>query len=185
MADGRRPTTQGQFRSAVSPQERTPSTTFLKQPLPAKYFHRAAKAFANFSLSKFPKKRSEHARQEHKAGSVDSTPSNYVPHPKIKDPAAVQAVHRKIMTHQLSALQKANTLNQGMTLTVPKATIKELLPSYNEKKGTVNLSEMLNLMRQKMKGTEFYTRGNPTLNRLTLQSQVDQIIKSVTEKAKK
>src|SRR5262245_2096000 len=132
-------------KSALSPKPtqqpaKTALAPLVKRPLPAKYYRRAAKAFKNFTLSKFPKD--------------SKPPHNYVHHKQIKDPAAVQAVHRKIMTQQISTLRKANTLNQGLTLTLPKATIKKLLPSYKEKAGKIDLSELLGLLRRKMKGTE-------------------------------
>jgi hypothetical protein len=152
------------------PQSRQVQTSFaprLTQPLPAKSLTKAKSVFKNFSLSKFAK---------------GSLPMNYVR--ESKHPAKVFAVQKKVISRQIEALKESGTRSQGMTLTLPKGTINKLLPSYNKKAGTVDLSDLLNAMAQKMRGTEFYSNGNPTLNRLALQSQVNQIIQSVKEAKK-
>ena len=71
-----------------------------------------------------------------------------------------------------------------MTIALPEATIKQLLPSYDAKAGTIDLGEVMRLIQQNMRGTEFYAKGNPTLNRLAIQSQVQQIIDTVKQGAK-
>jgi hypothetical protein len=152
-------------KASASDHQVTPSEALLKRPLPAESIAKARSAFKNFSLSKF-------------AGQ--STPSNYVP--AGETPAAV---HRKIIAQHMQKLSEEDTSNQGMTLALPTGEIKNFLPSYSEKGGTAALSDVLSLLTKKMSGTEFYANGNPTLNRLALQSQVDQIIQSVKQETKK
>ncbi len=141
-----------------------------KRMLPDKSVAKARKLFANFSLSKFAR---------------DSLPPSHVP--AGKGPETVNAAQRKNISRKIAALKgtDATNPNPGMTLALPEGKIKNFLPSYNEKAGTLDLGDVLQLMTQKMKGTQFFTNGNPTLNRMALQSQVDQIINSVKQGAKK
>jgi hypothetical protein len=66
---------------------------------------------------------------------------------------------------------------------LPDAVIAELLPSFNVAAGTVDLTELLGVLRQRMQGTDFYASGNPTLNRVVqdfaLLSQVQAYIKAI------
>jgi len=136
---------------------RKPATALApKVVLPAKYWDKAEKVFEKFSLSRF---------------TQDSRPATYVPRLKENDPQAVRDVQRKLITQQIKALPNADALNPGMTLGLTPAEMKKLLPSFDKDAGTVELSELLALLRQKMKGTEFYATGNPTLNRLALKSK--------------
>jgi hypothetical protein len=43
----------------------------------------------------------------------------------------------------------------------------------------------MSLIQQNIRGTEFYASGNPTLNRLAIQSQVQQIIDNIKQDGKK
>jgi len=152
----------------TSPEPQQPRTTFappLKRPLPAKSVAKAGSAFKNFSLSKF-------------AGQ--STPPHYVPAGETPT-----TVHRKIIMQHMQKLSETDTSNGAMTFALPQATIKKLLPSYNPDAATIDLSDVMNLIAKNMRGTEFYSNGNPTLNRLALQSQVQQIISTVTQGVKK
>jgi hypothetical protein len=145
----------------------TPLAAALAQRLkqtPPKSLAKASSVFRNFSLSKFAEK---------------SAPSNYVR--SQKNPAAVQ---RKLIEHQLQKLRKADTPNRGMTLALPRATIKKLLPSFNAKMATANLKDVMKLITKNMGGTEFYANGNPTLNRLALQSRVQEIVAPVKKQSK-
>jgi hypothetical protein len=72
-----------------------------------------------------------------------------------------------------------------MTLDIPLDQIKSALPSYDDQARTVELSDVLALVSRKLSGAEFYSVGNPTLNRLALQSRVDQIMQSVKQGANK
>src|SRR6266516_5664670 len=130
---------------------------------PPKSFAKALSVFKKFSLSKFPGK---------------SAPSNYVP--SKKNPAAVQ---RKLIEHQLQKLRKTDTPNRGMTLALPRETIKKLLPSFNAKAATINLKDVMKLTAKNMRGTEFYANGNPTLNRLALRSRAQEIIAAIKQRS--
>jgi len=74
---------------------------------------------------------------------------------------------------------------RAMTIALPDATLKQLLPSLNTKAGTIDLADVLSLIQKNMGGTEFYANGNPTLNRIAVQAKVQQIINSVKQGAKK
>jgi hypothetical protein len=152
-------------KSLPASQSKASSAPALKRPIPAASVARAKKAFRNFSLSRF-------------AGS--GTPSNYVA--AGQNPAEVQ---RKKITQHLENVSKADRAGQGMTIALPDAMIKKLLPSFNAKAGTIDLGEVITLVQQNMRGTEFYSNGHPTLNRLAIQSQVQQIINSVKKGGQK
>ncbi len=160
--------TKARTKASASDHQRTPSAAILKRPLPRASVEKAHKIFKSFSLSRFAK---------------GSLPPNHVG--EGKHPAAVQAVQRKIISQQIKTFNDSEATNQGMTLALPAGEIKNLLPSYSEKAGTVELSDVLTLLMKKMKGTEFYSNGNPTLNRLALQLQVDKIIQSVKQEPQK
>jgi hypothetical protein len=147
-----------------------PSTTAPKRPLPRASLEKAQKIFKNFSLSKFSKQ---------------PLPANRVAEGKSKDPSAVHAVQKKLISQNIKTLNNGGEPTQGMTLALTAEQIKTLLPSYRDKAGTVELSDVLSLLTKKMSGTEFYANGNPTLNRLKLQSQVDQIIQSIKQEPKR
>jgi hypothetical protein len=138
------------------------------RPLPVKSVQHAAKAFKNFSLSRFPK---------------GETPSNYVLHAQAKVPSAVNAVQRKAMAQQVDSLAARPLANPGITVALPDAVIAELLPSFNAAAGTVDLTELLGVLRIRMQGTDFYASGNPTLNRVVqdsaLLSQVQAYINAI------
>jgi hypothetical protein len=144
------------------------------RPLPVKSVQRAAKAFKNFSLSRFPNA---------------ATPSNFVPHAQIRNPAAVNEVQRTSMATQVAAIaaKAAIAANPppilGMTVALTAANLKKLLPNF-AKTGEVDLTELLDVLKKKLQGTEFYASGNPTLNRVVreaaLLSQVQAYIKAIT-----
>lgn len=138
------------------------------RPLPVKSLQKAAKAFNNFSLSRFPK---------------GETPSNYVLHAQAKVPSAVNAVQRKAMTQQVDSLAARHPANPGITVALPADVIATLLPSFNAAAGTVDLTELLGVLRKRMQGTDFYASGNPTLNRVVqdsaLLSQVQAYIDAI------
>ena len=143
----------------------TPSLPRLKRPVPAASVAKAKEAFKSFSLSKF-------------AGNA--TPLSHVA--AGQSPADAQ---RRMISQHLDNLNNADTPNRGITIALPDATIKQLLPSFNAKDGTIDLGEVMTLIQKNMRGTEFYASGNPTLNRLAIQGQVQQIIDSVKQEAKK
>jgi hypothetical protein len=170
-----RPTVEGAKQAArdvKSPpstqQPGTPVAPPVSRPLQAKSVEKAKSVFKNFSLSKFPK---------------GSMPSNYVPTGKKR--ADVHNVQRKIIVQHMHQLSKKETTNRGMTLALPETTIKDLLPSFNAKTATIDLNDVMKLIAQNTRGTEFYADGNPTFNRLVLQSRVRKIIATVSQGIKK
>ncbi len=98
---------------------------------------------------------------------------------------SVADVQRSNIEQQLNRLNEVNNPNAGMTLAFPPAALKKLLPSFNTKAATIELDDVMQLIARNTKGTEFFAAGNPTLNRLTLQSQVQQIIASIKQERKK
>lgn len=148
----------------VSRANATPAPV-LKRPVPAASVAKAKKAFKNFSLSKF-------------AGN--GTPSNYVP--VGQNPAEAQ---RQIISQHLENLTSADLPARGITIALPEDTIKKLLPSFDAKTRTIDLSEVIDLIQQNLRGTEFYANGNPTLNRLAIHSQVQQIIDGIKKGGQK
>jgi|SRR5579859_2007938 len=140
------------------------SLSRFKRPIPAKSITAAKNVFAKFSLSKFAGNR---------------TPSNYVL--VGQSPTVTQ---RRIISQYTTGLNNGDASTRAMTIALPEATIKQLLPSYDAKAGTIDLGEVMRLIQQNMRGTEFYAKGNPTLNRLAIQSQVQQIIDTVKQGAK-
>jgi len=138
-----------------------------QRPLPVTSVQNAAKAFKHFSASRFPK---------------GATPSTYVPHAQARVPTAVATVQRKAMAQHLARLA-AQPQSAGLTVALPVAVMRQLLPSFNVDAGTVNLTELLGVLRQRMQGTDFYASGDPTLTRVvrdsTLLSQVQAYIKAI------
>ncbi|SRR5258708_30732977 len=148
-----------------TPTPKTVSAPTLKRPVAAASVAKAKKAFNGFSLSKF-------------AGN--GTPSNYVA--SGQSPAQVQ---RAIISHHINQLNNADAPTRAMTIALPDAMLKQILPSLDAKARTIDLGEVMSFIQKNMSGTEFYANGNPTLNRLAIQSQVQQIIDSVKQGAKK
>jgi hypothetical protein len=137
----------------------------LKRHVPAASIVKAKQAFKNFSLSKF-------------AGN--GTPSNYV--------AAGQNVaqaQRRIISRHIESQNVAASAVRGITIAFPEALLKKLLPSFDPKARTIDLGEVIKLIEQNMRGTEFYCNGDPTLKRLAIQSQVQQIIDNVKKGAQR
>ncbi len=143
-------------RSLAAPRPKAAGS--LNRAVPASSLAKAKKAFSSFSLSRF-------------AGDV--LPSNHIA--AGQNPAVVQ---RRIISQNIETLSKASAPSRAMTIALPAATIKQLLPSYDAKAGTVDLSDVMNLIQQSIRGTEFYSYGNPTLNSLAVQSQIQQIMAS-------
>ncbi len=154
----------------------TPPPMLRGTLLPAKSVDRAKSLFENFSVSKFTK---------------DSMPPNYVP--ADKKPAVthaaervqrVQDFQRKKFAEHLHKLTNLDTPNLGMRIALPKEKLK-VAPSYNEKAGTIDLKDLMKLITGNMRGTEFYNKGNPILNRLALRDRVRKMIPDVKRGEKK
>jgi hypothetical protein len=87
------------------------------------------------------------------------------------------------MTQQLNRLSVMDAPDGGMTLALPESEVEKLLPSLNAKASTIELSDVLNIIAQHMRGTEFYANGNPVLNRLALRSRAREFIMAMKQEA--
>ncbi len=152
---------------ALRPPKPIPRTA-ARRPLPAKSVKNAARAFQHFSLSRFP---------------AQAVPAHFVPPKEVRNSTAVQAVQRRAMARQVNTLAARAPASPGLTLALPPALIAKLLPSFDGAAGTVELGDLLGALRQRMRGTDFYTVGNPTLKRVVqdgqLQSQVQAFIDAI------
>jgi hypothetical protein len=125
---------------------------------------RADAVFENFSVSGF---------------SSGSKPASYVE--AADGPAAVHAAQRRMMTQQLDRLGAVGTSSRGITLALPESDVAALVPSLNANNGTVELTDVLNIIAKYMGGTEFYATGDPVLNRLALQTRAAELIAAFKE----
>jgi hypothetical protein len=127
---------------------------------------RADSVFENFSLSEF---------------SRGSKPASHVE--AADGPAAVHSAQRQMMTRQLDRLSAVRTPGGGITLALPESEVATLLPTLNATNGTVELIDVLNIIEQNMRGTEFYATGDPVLNRLALQRRATELIAALKDEA--
>jgi hypothetical protein len=127
---------------------------------------RADAVFKNFSVSRFAK---------------GAKPASHVD--PADGPAAVHSAQRRIMTQQLNRLSAMDAPDGGMTLALPESEVGKLLPSLNAKAATIELSDLLKIIAQHMRGTEFYANGNPVLNRLALRSRARELITAINQEA--
>jgi len=132
--------------------------------LPPRSVDRADAVFRSFSLSRSPE---------------DTESVSYV---NPAEGATVQSVQREVMGRQLEKLSATDDANVGMTLALPRSMVEELLPSLNERTSTIELSDVLKIVAQHMRGTEFYASGNPVLNRLALQARAREIVAGIAQK---
>ena len=139
------------------------SSTIPDGPLPPRSIDRADAVFRTFSLSRFPK---------------ETESANYV---NRAEGATTQSVQREVIGRQLQRLSATDAANVGMTLALPRSTVGKLLPSLNEKASTIELSDVLKIVSQQMRGTEFYASGNPALNRLALQARAQKIVADIAQ----
>jgi hypothetical protein len=164
-------------KSSRSDHQPTPSATLLKRPLPRASVEKAAKIFENFSLSKFRK---------------DSLPANYV-HPHKRDVALHHAERTKNVRdfqnnqikqhlHKLKTTAEQHphkagkkTTIRGITVAVHKEKLHKVFPSYDQAKETVVLDNVMELITKHTRGTEFYVKGDPTLNRLAFLARIDKM----------
>jgi hypothetical protein len=121
---------------------------------------KAKAAFANFTLSRHTEK----------------TPAGYV-----KPGADPQETHRALIAAKLARITDGSTSPavRQLNLALPAATLKKLMPSYVARRGKASVSDVLSILTTYARGTTFVLRGNATLRRLALQSQVDQIMKDI------
>jgi hypothetical protein len=144
----------------------------LINPAHLKSVQKAAKAFENFSLSKFAK---------------DSVPENYIDPRNVNDAKAVQDAQKELIRRQLRKLPDTDTRNSGVAITFPIAKLEEVkkaLPGLSEHGGEVKLDDLLTYLRGRMNGTTFYSRGNPVLKRLTAAMQARSQARAIIERVK-
>jgi hypothetical protein len=153
-------------KKRVSKPSQATRSPALNGALPAKSMDRANAAFKNFSVSGFPK---------------GARPASYVD--PADGPAAVHSAQRRIMTEQLNRLSAMDAPDGGMSLALPESEVGKLLPSLNTKAASIELTDVLNVIAQHMRGTEFYTNGNPVLNRLALRSRARDLIAAINQEA--
>jgi hypothetical protein len=149
-----------------------PAPRLIISPAHLKSVQKAAKAFENFSLSKFGK---------------DKIPENYI-HPRdVADPKAVQDAHKELISRQLRKLPDTDTRNSGVAITFPVAKLEEVrkaLPGMSEHGGEIKLDDLLTYLRGRMNGTTFYSRGNPVMKRLTAAMQARSQARAIIERVK-
>ena len=148
------------------------SAVLLKRPLtvPERSMKKAESKFKHFSLSKF---------------TDGAAPSNYLPTekksvkaPHVPSAVRVQDVQRKRIEQHLHKLSKSDAPNRAMTLALPAATMKTLLPSYNEKAGTIDLNDVMTLIVKHTRERSF-NGGQSDLPRP--QARVQQIMNSIKQ----
>jgi hypothetical protein len=144
-----------QAKVKVKPAGAPAATANLPGKLPSQSLSKARAAFKNFSLSKF--------------AGASSVPSNFVPSGQ-----QVTAVQER---HQVNQLKSLDASGRRLRVALSDSALKQQLPSFDGK--TVVLQELMDLIQRKMRGTEFYVAGNPTLARLSVQSRVDDIIQTI------
>lgn len=154
---------------AVGRQE-TISSAHRTRPiiLPKKSHQAARSVFENFNPSKF---------------AADTLPSNYVPTEKtaagvhrVASVKQVKEFQNKALKQHLRDIGKMDTPNRGLTIALSEEARKQHLPSFNAKTGTVDLKDVMNLIAKNMRGTEFFCKGHPVLNRLALRAQAQEIL---------
>jgi hypothetical protein len=118
---------------------------------------KAKTALKNFNLHKF---------------SLDAVPKNYVHPDKVKDPAAVLAVHKALIQRQLAELPKIDAHNSGIGITAPVAKWKEVQQALPDLRGRMN-------------STPFQSRGNRVLTRLTAEMAARRQAQAVIARIKK
>jgi hypothetical protein len=133
--------------------------------IPARSVDRADSVFRSFSASRFPK-------GDESASYVNPAKGT-----------TAQSVQREVIAEQLSRLSAKDTANVGMTLALPRSAVEKLLPSINERTSTLELSDVLQIVTQHLRGTEFYANGNPALNRLALQARAREIVADIAQQA--
>lgn len=143
-----------QIRVKVKTSGAAAATPNLPGTVPTQSVSKARVAFKNFSLSKFPN---------------GAAPSNYV-----SSGQSISAVQRQGQINQLKSLDASG---RRLRVALSDSELKQLLPSFDGK--TVALTDLMDLIQKKMRGTEFYVAGNPTLARLAVQSRVNDIISAI------
>ena len=158
--------------ATFGPAERLKPTPRLISRAHLQSAQKAAKAFENFSLSKF---------------ATNKIPENYVHPRKVRDPKAVQDTQKELITRKLRELSDMDTRNSGLAITVSMAAMEEVkkaLPGMSEHGGEVKLDDLLTYMRGRMNGRTFYSRGNLVMKRLTTAMQARSKARAIIERVK-
>ena len=136
----------------------TPTVNPTPSSLPSKIapqsLAKAKAAFRNFSLSKF--------------ANGSAPPANFV-----GNGHQLSAVQQR----QVNQLKSLDASGRSLRVALSDSALKQYLPSFDGK--TVLLQDLMDLIQRKMSGTEFYVSGNPTLVRLSVQSQASDIIQAI------
>lgn len=133
----------------------------------------AKTAFKHFNLHKFP---------------LHAVPENYVHPDKVKDRAAVLAVHKALIQRELGELPKIDVQNSGIGITAPVAKWKELqqaLVGLGEHGGKVKIEHLLAYLRGRMSSSTLQSRGNHVLARLTAEMAARRQARAIIERIKK
>src|SRR5207302_10308821 len=101
------------------------SAPLPKRPVPAASLAKAKNAFKSFSLSKYA--------------------SNAMPANQVAAGQSPTIVQRRIISQHIKKLGNAEAPARAMTIALPAATIKQLLPSFNPKTGTIDLNDVMSL----------------------------------------
>ncbi len=187
-------------KTAAAKQPKKPSSPAPKKPvnkpLPAKSLERAGKAFKNFTLSKFGK----NPPPSNHVGTATRTPAFRKKTAKaMNDIIASSFIDNRGGSPTTPPLTP-NPNNLGMSVSFPLVenvkktlpglknilpSVKKILPSYNPDAGTVDLDEFVDFLEKKRNGSEFYTKGNLTLGRISVQNKVQAIISQIANPIKK
>ena len=132
----------------------------LQSTVPAASLSAARAAFKNFSASAVK--------------DPLNAPANFV-----APGADTAAIQQQSMTAHLTAI---STANRSLRVSLSDADWKTLLPSF--KGNTLALGELMTLIGGTMRGTEFYTTGNSTLARLSIQSQIADLMSTIKKGGK-
>jgi len=143
-------------KNATATALRTPAlpSPRLKSGISAKSMERAKSVFSKFTLSRFAGK---------------EAPPHYVTRTR-----SLPDVHKHIISKAIDMFESSPT-NRAMTIALPEADMKKLLPSFDSAAGTVQLADVLQLVEPRIRGREFFATGNPTLNRLSVEASAQQI----------
>ena len=144
-----------QTKADTAPSQRRRPIAATRDEVRARAAARAAAAFEGFSLSK------------HR----DRPP----PATHVSAGGNAAAVQRALIEAGLRQLGGVEASSGGLTLSVRPAALKAV-PSYNADDGTIGAGDMMSLLARHMKGNEFYAQGHPTLTRLGLQGQAQDLI---------
>jgi len=152
--------------------DRLKLATGLNDAPPVDSVDKAAKAFANFNLSR-------HAK--------DAVPPNYIDRNtvNVKDPAAVRGVQRDLITQQLEDVPRIDARNPGLTLAIAKDDLEVIarsLPGLQASGGKIELGDLLAYLRPRMNGTNVYYNGNPVARRLTTEMEFRSAAQAIVDR---